>query len=87
MAKEHKKYTLSYCSGATGYGWKSDCDRLDECESFIDELRSEYTANVSLWDNTTHEYVYRKKALTYKPDIDLLYKFGRDMRTKTRQWK
>lgn len=35
------KYSVSYCSGATGFGWEQDYDRLDEFEDFIDEMRME----------------------------------------------
>jgi hypothetical protein len=30
-----KKYYVSYASGATGYGWEHEYDRLDEFEDFV----------------------------------------------------
>ena len=86
-AKKRKKYTLYYCSAPTGYGWEQEYDRLDECESFINMMRHEYSCEISLWDNTLHDYVYWRRCFMRKPEVDLLHKTGRDMRTKTRQWK
>ena len=87
FTKAEKKYTVWYTSGATGYGWKEEYDRLDEFESFIDQMRNNYTAKVHVWDKTLQDFIFWKDCLSYKPDIDMLGKFGRDMRAKTRQWK
>lgn len=87
MSKKEKKYTIWYTSGATGYGWKDECDRLDEFESFIDEMRNDYTAAVHVYDKTLDDFIFWKDALCYKPDIDMLHSPNRDMRTKNRQWK
>ena len=85
MAK--KKYSVTYTSGATGYGWKEEYDRLDEFESFVDNMRREYTACVIVWDETLQDFIFWKDCLTFTPDIDLLGNSNRDMRTKTREWK
>ena len=84
---EHKKYTVSYCSGATGYGWEQEYDRLDEFESFVDYIRQEYTAYLDVWDNTLHDFIFLKRVLTYTPEIDLLQRHDRDMRTTSRKRK
>lgn len=84
MAK--KKYTVRYCSGATGYGWTAYHDRLDEFEGFIDEMRHEYTASVSVWDNQLHDFIFYKRALSSEPKIDMLKAIDRDLRTKDRKW-
>jgi hypothetical protein len=82
-----KKYVVDYCSGATGYGWSKEYDRLDEFESFIDEMRREITAHVSVWDNTLKDFIFYKRALCYEPETDMLKAIDRDMRTKNRKWK
>ena len=84
---EHKKYIVSYCSGATGYGWKQEFDRLSDFEDFINEMRREITASVSVWDSQLKEFIFDKDALCYKPNIDMLRPSDhfRDMRTKDRK--
>ena len=80
-----KKYEVWYTSGATGFGWTQYYDRLDEFESFIDELRSDYSAAVRVWDTTLKKFIYVKKCLSYKAEVDMLFCTDRDMRTKTRK--
>ncbi len=82
----HKKYTVHYCSGATGYGWTADYDRLDEFESFVDEMRHEYTASLKVWDNTLKDFIFYKRALSMYPETDMLKAMDRDLRTKDRKW-
>lgn len=82
-----KKYAVDYCSGATGFGWSQEYDRLDEFESFINEMRTEYTASVRVYDRDLEDFVFWKDCLTYTPKIDLLGNCLRDMRTKTRNMK
>jgi hypothetical protein len=81
-----KKYTVTYISGATGYGWSQQYDRLDEFEDFIDEMRNEYTAAVRVWDEDLNRFIFWKKALS-TPSIDMLADMMRDMRTATRKTK
>lgn len=81
-----KKYTVYYCSGATGFGWTAHHDRLDEFESFVDEMRHEYTASLKVWDNTLKAFIFYKRALSSEPETDMLRDAGRDMRTATRKW-
>ena len=82
-----KKYSVDYCSGATGYGWTAYHDRLDEFEDFINEMRKEYTASVRVWDSDLEKFIFWKDCLTYKPRIDMLNDLFRDMRTRTRKMK
>ena len=83
----HKKYSVDYCSGATGYGWSHEYDRLDEFEDFIDEMRNEYTASVRVFDYDLGEFIFWKRTLSYKPEIDMLHDLFRDMRTTNRRMK
>lgn len=85
--RKHKKYSVQYCSGATGYGWEQEFDRLNEFESFVDEMRKEYTAAVWVWDNQLHDFIFIKRTLSYEPSVDLLHSIDRDLRTTTRKWK
>lgn len=87
MAKEHKKYCVDYCSGATGYGWSEEHDRLDEFEDFINDMRKEFTAAVRVYDYQLGEFIFWKDTLTFEPRIDMLRCAVRDMRTKTRKVK
>ena len=80
-----KKYTVQYVSGATGYGWEKEFDRLDEFEGFINEMRKDCTAKVTVWDNTLQDFVFWKNALTFNVKIDMLQDYLRDMRTTTRK--
>lgn len=80
-----KKYILSYASGATGFGWEEEYDRLEEFEAFVNEMRHEYTARVTVWDNTLNAFVFWKDCLESKPETDMLHDIFRDMRTKTRK--
>lgn len=82
-----KKYSVSYVSGATGYGWIHEYDRLDEFEDFINEMRSNYTAKVTVYDNELQDVIFWKDVLTYKCDIDMLKSYDRDCRTSTRKRK
>ena len=81
-----KKYSVSYYSVTTGYGWQDEFDRLAEFESFIDEMRRKPSASISVWDNELHEYIFDKDAFC-KPDVDMLRSLFRDMRTKNRKMK
>ena len=83
---ESKKYTVDYCSAATGYGWRQDYDRLDEFEDFVNESRRDAMAYISVWDNTLHEFVF-DKGYGFTPRIDKLKNPRRDMRTATREAK
>lgn len=85
--RHSKKYTISYTSGATGYGWIAHHDRLDEFESFIDEMRHEYTARIHVYDNELKDFIFYKRALSYEPETDMLKSIDRDMRTKDRKWR
>ena len=87
MELKEKKYTVSYCVGSTGYGWRHEYDRLDEFEDFVDEIRREYTASLWVWDSTLQDFIFWKDCLEYKPSIDKLHDFRRDMRTTTRRAK
>lgn len=87
MEKKHKKYSVDYCSGATGYGWTQEFDRLDEFEDFINELRHESTAAVWVYDYQLGCFIFIKRTLTFEPEVDMLRSAVRDMRTTTRTVK
>ena len=82
-----KKYSVTYVAGSTGFGWEDEFDRLDEFEDFIDAMREEYTAAVSVWDNEAEKFIFKKNVLTRKCEIDFLHSWDRDMRTTTRKKK
>lgn len=82
-----KKYVVNYYSGSTGYGRSKEYDRLDEFEDFVDEMRREYTARVTVWDESVHEFIFWKDCLSYKPYIDKLSDPFRDRRTISKKCK
>lgn len=82
-----KKYTLSYCNGPTGFGWEKEFDTLDEFEGFVDSKRNDRSAYLSVWDESMQKIIFLKNVLTYKPRIDMLHAYARDMRTTTRKAK
>lgn len=82
-----KKYSVSYVSGATGYGWTHEYDKLEEFEYLVEEMRHEYTARVTVWDSELEDFVFWKDVLTYKCHIDMLKSYDRDFRTTTRKCK
>lgn len=82
-----RKYSVSYTSGATGFGWNKEYDRLEDFEDFINEKRKDYTAMVTVFDNTLNDFIFWKNTLTYNIKTDMLHNFSRDMRTITRKRK
>lgn len=82
-----KKYSVTYVAGSTGYGWEHEYDKIEEFEDFVDEIRKEYTASLTVWDNEIQEFIFWKKCLTYKCKIDMLHSYARDLRTTTRKRK
>ena len=82
-----KKYRVIYTSGATGFGWDREFDRISEFEHIIRELGREYTAAIKVWDNDIQGFIYWKDCLTYKCDVDMLRSYDRDLRTRDRKSK
>ena len=80
-----RKYSVTYASGATGFGWEHEHDRIDEFECFVDEIRHEYTACLRVWDNELEDFIFWKDCLSSKCKIDMLHAYGRDLRTTTRK--
>ena len=81
------KYTVSYCAGATGFGWRKEYNRLDEFEDFIDEVRHDYSAYASVWDESVQDFIFWKDCLELNPSIDKLSDIFRDRRTTTKRMK
>ena len=82
-----KKYVVSYMSGATGYGWERQFDRVDEFEHIVREIACEYTSSIKVWVNDIQDFIYWKDCLTYKCDVDMLHSYDRDLRTRDRKRK
>ena len=81
------KYSVDYVSGATGYGWTQDFETIAEVDSFVNQMRSECSAGVRVWDRGLGDFVFWKDAYVFDPRIDMLRSPRRDMRTKTRTVK
>lgn len=72
MATKHnKRYSVAYCSGATGYGWEQETDSLKEAKSMVKSVYN-YTSEIWVWDDVKRDHVYWKRVLTYKPEINTI---------------
>ena len=81
------KYSVDYVSGATGYGWSEDFEKISEVDRFVNQMRHKYSAGVRVWDRGLGDFIFWKDAYAYEPRIDMLRSAQRDMRTKTRTAK
>jgi len=82
-----RKYSVTYASGATGFGWEHEYDRISELEGFVNEIRHEYTVSLTVWDNVLKDFIFWKDCLSTKCEIDMLHSRDRDLRTTTRKLK
>lgn len=80
------KYSISYTSGATGYGWDHECETITEVERIISDLRKEITAAISVFDKQLNDFIFWKRALC-PPDKDMIWNGKRDLRTVNREKK
>lgn len=78
------KYSIGYCSGATGFGWEDACDTIEEVEQVIFDIRTTHTAMVTVFDNNLGDFIFYKRALS-EPETDMIHSYKRDLRTATRQ--
>lgn len=67
----NKRYTIDYCSGATGYGWRYETDSRKEAEDTALSMSKSYSAAVTVWDSKAHDFIYDKSVLEYKPRVNL----------------
>ena len=65
-----KKYIINYESGATGSGWSKKVDTIKEVTYIIEELKDNYSAHITVFDNSIQDFIFWKNCLTYKFDID-----------------
>ena len=81
------KYSVGGGGGATGYGWRQEFDRLEDFEGWLNSMRREYTAHITVWDASRKDFIFWKDVLTFTPSIDDLQRVDRDYRTKTKNKK
>lgn len=67
-----KKYTVSYASAPTGYGWIREFDSINDFEYIINNARKDCTLSLSVRDNEIGKEIFFKRAMTYKIEIDML---------------
>ena len=79
-----RKYSVTYISGVMGFGWVHDYDRIDEFQNFVDEIRNEYSACLTVWDNELECFIFWKYCLSTKCEFDILHAFDRNFRATTR---
>ncbi len=76
MASEHtkeKNYTVSYSSGATGYGWEEKVNTLEEVKLTLGGIHKNYTAHVTVYSRKHNGFVYWKDCLQYNPRTNLIH--------------
>lgn len=66
-------YTVSYTSGATGYGWDQEVNTIQEVKYLIESSRKNYTAMVTVYSKKHNDFIFYKECLTYKPEVDYIY--------------
>lgn len=71
--KNDKRYSISYTSGATGYGWDSYVNTITEVKREIKGIKDTYTARVTVFDSKINDFVFYKRALDRIPETDLIY--------------
>lgn len=65
------RYTIEYAS-TTGYGWKEESNSLGDFSGIIKEARKNYYMHLIIWDEKKKDFVFWKRAIHSKPDIDKL---------------
>ena len=60
-------------------------DRLDEFEYFVNEMRNDCAARITVWDEELQDFVFWKDAFKWNCRIDSLKGVERDCRTTTRK--
>lgn len=82
---KNKKYSISYLSGSSCFGWEEEVDTIQEVENIIEDFRKIYTAKVTVFDNESNIFIFYKNCITSKPEIDLIYNKDRDLRKKNKK--
>ena len=41
-----RKYIVTYASGATGFGWEHEYDRISELEGFVNEIQAKFLIKI-----------------------------------------
>ena len=68
------RYSFTYCSAPTGFGWREETDTLGWVKRFItDHNKETCSAGFLVWDNKKNECLYDKDAFCYKPHTDKLF--------------
>lgn len=65
------RYSIEY-SSTTGYGWTEKSNTLKDYKGFIEEMRNNYYTHLTIWDSKKKDFIFWKRALQRKPDIDNL---------------
>ena len=68
-----KRFSISYTSGATGYGWDHYADTIAEVKRTIKDLKGIYTARVTVFDSKIGDFVFYKRALDLYPETDRIF--------------
>ena len=55
---EEPKYTVTYVSGATGFGWTEYANTIKEVEWLLQGIATKHTAQVSVWDNELEDFIF-----------------------------
>lgn len=67
---DKKRYCVSYASGATGYGWRIETNDMREVKRIVRNEGRIITAGVDVFDRQKGDFIFMKRALDYKAEID-----------------
>lgn len=84
--KHDKRYDFTLVIGCTGGGFTFETNDICEIDKYVDEYRHDAINAIWVWDGKHHDYIFKKRASCYKPEIDLLHNIDRDFRFKERHY-
>ena len=67
--KDKKRYSITYVSGATGYGWEHETNSMREVKQIIKSMFN-YTSALDVYDREADKFIYWKRVLSYDPEIN-----------------
>lgn len=79
-------YKIEVVIGCTGGGFRCETNDLKEVEEIIAEYGKRPINAIWVWDEKIQDHIYWKRALCYKPEINLLADMRRDFRFKERHY-
>ena len=76
-----KRFSISYSSGTTGYGWHKETNDLRDMFQCVDGFRYknskgyEHSAHLTVWDNEKEDFIFWKDVLEFYPKTNKLNEY------------